>query len=306
MAITKLTTDLDIIQALSDKPNEIEGLTADQLKEKFDTAGNEIKNYINDTLTEEVSDINTRVTTAENEIDVIQTQIAGWKPLTATFTYDSADAPTFVMATSNDLTGVLSVGMKLRLTQTTDKYFFITAITASTITMYGGTDYTLANETISNVGYSTEKAPYGFPLSPDKWSVVWTQTTNYSQASPTQNTIYAVPGVSIDVPIGDWNIGWQATLFVTRSATGQVDMKGALSTSTSANTHPELIGSLTGTSLTNLLMTVSRDLTVSTVAKTPYYFTISTSIAGITTIQVYATGALTYGAARITATISYL
>ena len=53
MSLTKLTTDLENIQALSDKPNEIEGLTADELKAKFDKAGNDIKTYINDTLTTE-------------------------------------------------------------------------------------------------------------------------------------------------------------------------------------------------------------------------------------------------------------
>lgn len=54
MSLTKLTTDLENIQALSDKPNEIEGLTADELKAKFDKAGSDIKTYINDTLTTEV------------------------------------------------------------------------------------------------------------------------------------------------------------------------------------------------------------------------------------------------------------
>ena len=54
MALTKLTTNLNNIQALHDKPNTADGLTADQLKEKFDKAGNDIKSYINNTLTEEL------------------------------------------------------------------------------------------------------------------------------------------------------------------------------------------------------------------------------------------------------------
>lgn len=54
MALTKLTTNLNNIQALHDKPNTADGLTADQLKEKFDKAGNDIKTYINSTLTEEL------------------------------------------------------------------------------------------------------------------------------------------------------------------------------------------------------------------------------------------------------------
>lgn len=50
MALTKLTDNLNVIQSLADKPTE----TASELKEAFDTAGNAIKDYINDTLTTEV------------------------------------------------------------------------------------------------------------------------------------------------------------------------------------------------------------------------------------------------------------
>lgn len=57
MALTKLTANLNNIQALSDRPNASDGLTADELKERFDRAGNEIKSYINNTLTEELDSV---------------------------------------------------------------------------------------------------------------------------------------------------------------------------------------------------------------------------------------------------------
>lgn len=50
MAIPKMTDDLNIIQALSDLPNTEDGLTADDLKAKFDAAGLAIQNFINNTL----------------------------------------------------------------------------------------------------------------------------------------------------------------------------------------------------------------------------------------------------------------
>jgi hypothetical protein len=50
MAITPMTDSLDIIAALADTPNDTSGLTAAQLKAKFDEAGNTIKEYINDTM----------------------------------------------------------------------------------------------------------------------------------------------------------------------------------------------------------------------------------------------------------------
>jgi hypothetical protein len=68
MALTKLTTNLNNIQALHDRPNVTDGLTADELKEKFDKAGNDIKTYINNTLTEEL-DSTIATTYSKDEVD---------------------------------------------------------------------------------------------------------------------------------------------------------------------------------------------------------------------------------------------
>lgn len=54
MALTKMTEDVNNIQKLSDRPNEIDGLTSAELKERFDKAGADIKEYLNDTLTPEI------------------------------------------------------------------------------------------------------------------------------------------------------------------------------------------------------------------------------------------------------------
>lgn len=54
MALTKLVVNVNNIQALSDKPNEIDGLTSAELKARFDKAGSDIKTYVNEVLTEEV------------------------------------------------------------------------------------------------------------------------------------------------------------------------------------------------------------------------------------------------------------
>ena len=50
MNLPELNANLNNIQALSDKPNTMDGLTSNELKEKFDMAGNTIKTYINGTL----------------------------------------------------------------------------------------------------------------------------------------------------------------------------------------------------------------------------------------------------------------
>ena len=54
-SFSNLETDLDVIQKLDDLPNAVGGLSAADLKEQFDTAGNLIKAYINDTLLDELA-----------------------------------------------------------------------------------------------------------------------------------------------------------------------------------------------------------------------------------------------------------
>lgn len=50
MAVPRLTDDLDIIQKLSDNPNDTDGLSAAELKARFDAAVNIIKVFLNGNL----------------------------------------------------------------------------------------------------------------------------------------------------------------------------------------------------------------------------------------------------------------
>jgi len=59
----KLEDDLYVIQKLDDQPNDVGGLTAEELKLKFDEGPNRIKTYINETLIPAISD-----TVAEAEL----------------------------------------------------------------------------------------------------------------------------------------------------------------------------------------------------------------------------------------------
>lgn len=52
--VDPLTKDLDIIQKLDDEPNDVGGLSAAELKAKFDEAGNTIKDFINESLIPQV------------------------------------------------------------------------------------------------------------------------------------------------------------------------------------------------------------------------------------------------------------
>ncbi|MBQ7897999.1 MAG: hypothetical protein IJ323_06210 [Clostridia bacterium] len=75
MKLTKLTTDIENVSKLPDRPNLEQGYTANQLKMLFDKAGIDIKNYINDVLIEELASCNYGRSGADmigsSEIDII-------------------------------------------------------------------------------------------------------------------------------------------------------------------------------------------------------------------------------------------
>lgn len=134
----------------------------------------------------------------------------GWALLPAC-TYEAADAPTFTFSIASDVTGIFSPGMRIRLVQTTTKYFIVTAVGAysggkTIITVYGGTDYTLANAAISSPYMSLYKAPFGFPLDPAKWTVLVEDGSTRQQNNPGANTWYNLGSFSISLPIGAWRV----------------------------------------------------------------------------------------------------
>lgn len=87
----------------------------------------------------------------------------GWIAANETWTYISATQ----FSVTGNLTGKYQLGDKIKLTQTSAKYFYVTASAFSsvvtTVTVTGGTDYTLANAAITLPFYSRSETPIGFP-----------------------------------------------------------------------------------------------------------------------------------------------
>lgn len=164
----------------------------------------------------------------------------GWSLANETWTYAGSDTPLFTFTISGDKTGKYSPGMRIKLTQTTVKYFIITAVSYSspntTITLYGGTDYSLANASITANYFSMMKAPTGFPLNPDKWTVKVTSTSAAGQSSPTTNTWYNPGSTSITIPAGTWDVSYSATPDNLSSGT---DIAGYVTLSTANNTESD-------------------------------------------------------------------
>jgi len=83
----------------------------------------------------------------------------GWKIVKDTWAYASASTITVPSGAAS----LYSIGDKLKLTQTTVKYFYVTAVADTVLTVTGGTDYTVANATITANYYSKQSSPVGFP-----------------------------------------------------------------------------------------------------------------------------------------------
>lgn len=209
--------------------------------------------------------------------------VSGWIPFQGTLTYSSADSPTFVISADSDLTGILSVGMRIKLDQSSTLYFGVTGVGsfsggATLVTLFGGTGsgaYTLTNAAISNAFYSSEKEPFGFPADESIWRVVATDTTNLAQALPAANTYYNF--LSISLPIGQWDVGYQTNteVTITTAAVTNIGLRTTLSTANNSASDGEFTSSaatpfpivVSGTSRYH----ASRKKTLTLVAKTTYY-----------------------------------
>lgn len=231
----------------------------------------------------------------------------GWIPAEKTWTYASADDPTFTFTVAADVTTKYSAGMRVKLTQSTVKYFIITAVSTfsggnTTITVYGGTDYDLADAAITSPYYSTQKAPQGFPLSPAKWSETFSITG--SQATPTSGTTYDMCNFSL--PIGVWEAKHKFSLQGVCSASNTyIGLVGSLST-TSATIDTNYAGAMEASgpsSNRSIDLVMNMVVTLTATSKTTWYVVVKMVTDG-TTLSVKVEAA-SHGAAII-ATCAYL
>lgn len=206
--------------------------------------------------------------------DTLYPDTSGWIALGAC-TYETADAPTFQFSIAADVTGFIGVGNRIKLTQTTVKYFIVTAVGAysggkTIITVYGGTDYTLANAVITSPFFSIAKAPFGFPLSEIKWRVRLTDTATRTQASPVVGTVYNLGSLSISAPIGVWKPVISALIY-TSKAVPPTNMYLALSTANNSISNTAMMGGAYGTGITAFSSIHKTDDVITVSSKTTYY-----------------------------------
>lgn len=143
----------------------------------------------------------------------------GWEATGETWTYASSDDPTYTITVPSDATTKYWPGMRVKLTDSGTQYFVITKVATTVLTVYGGSDYNLSTGTITNPYFSSAKAPYGFPLDPDKWTQK-TETAAAGESSPGAGTWYNHGG-SLTVPIGLWWVSYESNLYGYTSNSGE-------------------------------------------------------------------------------------
>lgn len=92
-------------------------------------------------------------------VDANTSPVDGWIPVSGTWTYASASTITVPSGAAS----LYKIGDKIKLTQTTVKYFYVVTVADTLLTVSGGSDYTVANAAITSVYYSHTENPIGFP-----------------------------------------------------------------------------------------------------------------------------------------------
>jgi hypothetical protein len=90
---------------------------------------------------------------------VLSNMIDGWINVSSTWSYASATTITVPTGAAS----LYQMGDKIRITQTTVKYFYIIGVADTLLTVTGGSDYSVANAAITVKAYSHASNPMGFP-----------------------------------------------------------------------------------------------------------------------------------------------
>ena len=238
----------------------------------------------------DISDIQTDVGEINDQITDIYSAIAqgytGWNPITAGCTYQGADAPSYSMYIEGNANLFLTLGMRILLTNGGSPKMFILTLIGSydagndrtLLTMYGGTDYTLANSAITNVYFSPYKVPFGFPIQREKWTVFKIDTTQRRKTNPVDGTYYYTDlgSINIVVPVGSWELDFTVGARAIANTNTAIQLWAGLSTSTSSFSDNYLT-SWTAVTGTSDMHVVRRNKSLTLTSKTTYYLVGRTS-----------------------------
>lgn len=105
----------------------------------------------------------------------------GWLPVSDTWAYASANTITVPSGAA----ALYAKGDRIRLIQTTTKYFAVVGVADTVLTVTGGSNYTVANAAIGSIYVSHTASPAGYPAYFDLSNPTWTTTGTAFTNQPT-------------------------------------------------------------------------------------------------------------------------
>lgn len=115
-----------------------------------------------------------------------QNLLNGWIQAVGSWTYASANT----INVPSGAASLYQIGDMIKITQTTDKYFYVSAVSDTLLTVRAGADYTVANASITNPYYAHGGNPLGFPGSFSLGTPTWTTSGIAFTNQPQNNTWY--------------------------------------------------------------------------------------------------------------------
>lgn len=91
---------------------------------------------------------------------------------------------------------------------------------------------------ISSMSYSGVDAPYGFPLDPNRHTVLTVNKVQSSQPNPTANVCYNLGMIMLLLPVGNWNVSIKGKV-TSASASAATYASATLSTANNTESDPE-------------------------------------------------------------------
>jgi hypothetical protein len=231
----------------------------------------------------------------------------GWTADANTWAFVSTDDPTGVLTVNADVTALIGFGDRIKFTNGGNVIYGKVskaptyAAPNTTITFLHQIDPTdslalvlMANSAITLPSYSHVLNPFGFPASPLSWSVKITDTTNRSQATPTQHKWYNLGSLSITIPIGLWSVYYKIFINNYIAAAAVSAQHVSLSTNVPANagdaesdadftTQLELAIGSSVYSVQGMSLTATK--VISLAAKTVYYAISKTKATSVNNID---------------------
>lgn len=243
-----------------------------------------------------------RASTNSFQEDVKEYIAYGWmaEPEVRTWTYletiTTASADVYVVNVDEDVTGLIGPNLKVRLSNPTVKYFGVLSVGAyadgvTPVYLFGGTDYVLDGlEAITDVSFSNARAPFGFPLSEDKWAIEVVDDQDRSQLTPALNDWYNINSNAIVLPAGVWGVSYK-TLAVAGSPITAINLNTTLSTSASSESDnrfrvsSHIAGSTAGDVIVTSTHETERQVFLS--SETTFYLLFSTGYSSVGGLAYY-------------------